>query len=160
MSRGNEHDEIRERLALFVAGALAAGEEERIARHTATCPSCAAEIERWQLISGGLRQLRTPQPLAALFEGTRALAEAELAAQTERRRSRIVLTLLTVFSWTITIAGWPVFRLVTSGLLSLLDIRFRELWILFAIFSALTWVAGGSAAVLLSARRRHERRLA
>jgi anti-sigma factor RsiW len=160
MSRGNEHDEIRERLALFVAGALAAGEEDRIARHTATCPSCAAEIERWQLISGGLRQLRTPQPSAALFEGTRALAEAELAAQTERRRSRIVLTLLTVFSWTITIAGWPVFRLVTSGLLSLLDIRFRELWILFAIFSALTWVAGGSAAVLLSARRRHERRLA
>ena len=59
-----------------------------------------------------------------------------------------------------TLAGWPVFRLVTSGLFSLLDIRFRELWILFVIFSALTWLAGGSAAVLLSLRRQQERRLA
>ena len=112
------------------------------------------------MISGGLRQLRTPQPSAALFERTRALAEAELAEQAEQRRSRMVLILLTIFSWTMTIAGWPIFRFVTSGLLSLLDVRFRQLWILFTIFSALTWLAGGSAAVLLSARRRHERRLA
>ena len=159
MSR-DDHAEIREQLALFVAGALGAGDEERVARHTATCPNCAAELERWQMISGGLRQLRTPQPSAALFERTRALAEAQLAAQAEQRRNRIVLILLTVFSWTVTIAGWAVFRFMTGGLLSLLDIRFRELWVLFAVFSALSWLAAGTAVVLLSARRQHERGLA
>jgi hypothetical protein len=34
------------------------------------------------------------------------------------------------------------------------------MWLLFAIFSALTWLAGGSAAILLSVRRQRERRLA
>ena len=98
MTRMDEHAEIRAQLAVLVAGALDADAEARIARHTATCPSCASEFERWQAITGGL--------------------------------------------------------------LSLMDLQFREMWILFAIFTALTWLAGGSAAVLLSVRRRHERSLA
>ena len=160
MSRRDEHAEIREQLARFAAGALDAGDEARIAEHAANCADCAAEMERWQLISRGLRQLRTPQPSAALFERTRGVAEAQLAAARERRHTRTILILLTVFSWAVTLAGWPIFRFATGGLFSLLDIRFRETWILFLIFSALTWVAGGSAAVLLSLRRQHERRLA
>jgi hypothetical protein len=42
----------------------------------------------------------------------------------------------------------------------MLDIHFRQLWLLFLVFSAATWLAGGSAAVLLSIRRQQERRLA
>ncbi len=156
----DEHAEIREQLALFVAGALDAEAEASIAQHAARCPTCAAEVERWEAISGGLRQLRTPQPSAALFERTRALATARLATQGDVRRNRVRLILLTIFAWMVTIAGWPVFQFVTGGLLSLLDIRFRETWILFVVFSALTWLAGGSAAALLSIHRRHERRLA
>ena len=67
---------------------------------------------------------------------------------------------LIIFSWAVTVAGWPIFRFATGGLLSLLDIQFRQVWLLFAVFSAITWLAGGSAAVLLSVRRQHERRLA
>jgi anti-sigma factor RsiW len=160
MSRVDEHTEIRKQFALLIAGTLDADAEAHIARHVATCPSCSAELERWQLISGGLRRLRTPLPSAALFERTRAMVAAQLTAQAERRKNRIVLIPLIVFSWAVTVAGWPVFRFATGGLFSLLDIQFRQVWLLFAVFSALAWLASGSAAVLLSVRRQHERRLA
>jgi anti-sigma factor RsiW len=160
MSHSDEHAEIRGQFALFVSGALDADEEARISQHAATCSDCAAELERWQLITGGLRRLPTPQPSPALFERARLMATKHLAAQAEQRRNRILLIPLIVFSWVVTVAGWPVFRFATNGLLSLLDVHFREVWLLFAVFSALTWLAGGSAAVLLSVRRQHERRLA
>jgi anti-sigma factor RsiW len=160
MSRPDEHAEIRGQLALLVAGALDADEEARIAQHTARCSDCAAELERWQLISGGLRRLPTPQPSPALFERAYAMASAQLAEQAEQRNNRMMLIPLIILSWTVTVAGWPLFRFATSGLLSVLDVQFRQIWLLFAIFSALTWLAGGSAAVLLSLRRQHDRRLA
>jgi len=160
MSQPNEHARIREMLGLYVAGALDAGEESLILKHLGACAECAAELERWQSITGALRGLRTPQPSAALFARTRAAAEARLIEQAEQRHNRTVLVLVVVFSWAVTLAGWPIFRFATGGVLSLLDLQFREMWILFAAFTALTWLAGGSAAVLLSARRRQERRLA
>jgi anti-sigma factor RsiW len=160
MRHSDEHAEIRNQLALLVAGVLDADTEARIASHTVTCPACAAELERWQIISGALRRLPTPQPSAEMFERTRAAVAAQLAARAEKRENRLALILLIFFSWVVTLVGWPVFRVVSSGLISVLDIRFRQLWLLFAIFSALAWLAGGSAAVLLSVRRRQERRLA
>jgi len=160
VNQRDEHAEFREQLALFVAGALDSDSEARIARHAAGCASCAAELERWQLIGGGLRRLPTPQPSPALFERTRAMVVEQMAERAEQRQNRSVLLFLVFFSWAVTIASWPVFRLATGGLLSVLDIRFHQTWMIFAIFSALTWLAGGSAAVLLSARRQQERRLA
>lgn len=160
MTRSGEHAEIRGQLALYVAGALEAGAEASIARHIATCPSCAAELERWQLIGSGLRRLPTPQPSPALFERTRAMAFAHMAARAEQRRNTIVLVSLILFSWTVMIAGWPVFRFATGGFLSLLDIQFRQTWILFGIFTGCAWLAGGCAAVMLSVRRQQERRFA
>jgi anti-sigma factor RsiW len=160
MSSMDEHAEISEQLVLFVAGALDQKTESRILEHTAKCPSCAAELGRWQLISGGLRRLPTPQPSPSLVARTRAMVAAQIAERAEQRQNRTALIFLALFSWVVTIAGWPVFRLVTGGLLSLLDIQFHQMWLLFAISSALAWLACGSAAVLLRARRQQERRFA
>jgi len=158
MNRPDEHAEIRKQLALLVAGALDDEIKVRIARHTSTCVDCATELERWELISRGLRRLPTPQPSPALFERTRATVAAQLAAQTEQRQNRTTLILLLFFSWALTLLGWPIFRFATGGLLSLLDVRFHQMWLLFAMFSALTWLAGSSAAVLLSLHHQLERR--
>ena len=160
MRHSDEHAEIRNQLALLAAGALDADTEARIASHIATCRDCTAELESWQIITSGLRRLPTPRPSPELYEQTRAVVAAHVAARAEQRENRLALILLVFFSWVATLVGWPVFRVVSSGLISVLDIRFRQLWLLFAIFSALTWLAGGSAAVLLSVRRRQERRLA
>jgi anti-sigma factor RsiW len=160
MNRPDEHAKIREKLAQLVAGALDAKDEELVSSHLARCDECAAELRNWQAISAGLRRLPTPQPPAWLFERTRSLVVARLDAQAEQRRDRMVLTLLIFFSWALTLVGWPLFRLATGGLLSLFDVRFHQMWLLFVVFSALAWIGGGSAAVLLSLRRHLERRLA
>jgi anti-sigma factor RsiW len=154
------HAETRGQLALFVAGALDAADESRIGLHLATCADCSAELESWQLITGGLRRLPTPQPPAAVFERTRAMAVEQLLQRAARKRTLWMFVLLITFAWMVTLAGWPIFRFVTGGFLSLLDIHFRQLWLLFLMFSAATWAAGGSAAVLLSLRRQNERRFA
>jgi len=159
MSHSDEHAEIVKQLPLLVAGALDEDDEARIARHVAACPDCANERERWQLIAAGLRRLATPQPSSALFKRTRMVVIDQLAAKAEQRQNRIVMIFLVLFSWAVTVVSWPIFRFATGGLLSLLDIRFRQMWQFFAIFSALTWLASGSAALLLSLRRQHERRL-
>jgi len=156
----DEHAQIREQLPLFVAGALDAQTEAQIARHAASCPACAAELERWQLISGGLRRLPTPQPSQSLVARTRTAVAEQIAERTEQGQNRTVLILLVCFSWIVTIAGWPLFRFLTGGVLSFLDIRFHQAWLVFVIVSGLTWLASGSAAVLLSARRQQERRVA
>src|SRR5271154_1860620 len=129
MTRSDEHAEIRGQLALYVAGALEADAEASIAQHIASCSDCAAEFELWQLIGSGLRRLPTPQPSSALFGRTQAVAVAGMAARDEQRHNMMVLIPLILFSWAVTIAGWPVFRLATGGFLSLLDIQFRQKWI-------------------------------
>ena len=156
----SEHEEIRELLALAAAGALSAAEEELVARHLRSCEVCSQRMESWQSIARDLRRLPTPQPSAALVQGTRLLAEQKLAEEAEHRWQRSVMVFVVTFAWVLTIVSWPVVRLVTGGLLSLLDPQLNRTWISFAGFTALVWLAGGTAAVLLSLRQRRERRMA
>lgn len=155
-----EHDKIRELLALAAAGALTSPEEERVTRHLRSCEACSQHMETWQSIARDLRRLPTPQPTRALFERTRLLAEQKLAEEAEYRWQRGVMVFVVSFAWVLTIVSWPVVRLVTGGLLSLLDPQLNRTWITFAGFTAVVWLAGGTAAVLLSLRQRRERRMA
>ena len=65
-----EHNKIREMLALAAADALEPNESELVMQHVQTCPQCSTEMEQWQLLSRGLRQLPTPQPSADLVQRT------------------------------------------------------------------------------------------
>jgi predicted anti-sigma-YlaC factor YlaD len=156
----SEHDKIRKLLALAAAGAVSSTEKERVALHLHSCEACSGEMDCWQSIASDLRRLPTPQPSRALFERTRLRAEQKLAEEAEYRWQRGVMVFVVVFAWVLTIASWPVVRLVTGGLLSLLDPQLNRSWISFAGFTALVWLAGGTAAVLLSLRQRRERRMA
>ncbi|HTS11675.1 MAG TPA: zf-HC2 domain-containing protein [Candidatus Limnocylindrales bacterium] len=156
----SEHDEIRRLLALASAGALSAAEEGRVTRHLQSCSTCSGELESWQLIGRELRRQPTPQAPANLVQRTRALAEARLAEESEQRWQRSVLMFVVAFAWLLTIVSWPLFHLVTGGLLGLMDSRLSHSWVSFAGFTTLVWVAGGFAAVALSVRQRRERRMA
>jgi anti-sigma factor RsiW len=156
----SEHDEIRALLALAAAGALEPDEEDRVAGHIRSCDACAAEADSWQSVTGQLRRLPTPQPSAGLVQRARALAEARFAEEAETRWQRGVMIFVVTFAWVLTIVSWPLVRLVTGGLLDLLDPRLNQTWISFAGFTTLVWLAGGTAAVLLALRQRRERRLA
>ena len=88
------------------------------------------------------------------------MAEARFAEEAESRWQRGVMIFVVTFAWVLTIVSWPLVRLVTGGLLDLLDPRLNQTWITFAGLTTLVWLTGGTAAVLLSLRQRRERRLA
>ncbi len=140
----NEHDTIRELLALAAAGALTRAEEQRVAEHVRSCVACSNELEAWRPIASELRRLPTPQPSPWLAQATLARAEAKLTEQAEHEWNRRVLIAVVAFSWLLTIASRAVF----------------QTWISFAAFTALGWLAGAVAAVMLAVHQRGERRLA
>ncbi len=156
----SEHDRIRELLPLAAAGALTAAEEKRVAEHVRSCVSCSNELDAWRPIASELRRLPTPQPSPWLVQATLARAEAKLADQAEHDWNRRVTTFVVAFAWLLTIASWPVFHFVSPYFGTLLGPQFGHTWISFAAFTALGWLAGGVAAVMLAIRQRGERRLA
>jgi anti-sigma factor RsiW len=156
----SEHDVIREYLSLAAAGALDAAEEQRLARHLRECSECAKEFEGWQFLAGELRRLPTPQAPAALVERVRAQVAWQLAEEKQRRSNAWLMIFLVLFAWTLTLASWPVVRLLTSGLIGWFDPSFGHTWIDLAGYTALVWLTGGVAAATLAVRRRRERRMA
>ena len=79
----NEHDKIRELLALAAADALTSAEEEQVAEHVRSCIACSNELEAWRPIASELRRLPTPQPSSWLVQATLARAEAKFTEQAE-----------------------------------------------------------------------------
>jgi predicted anti-sigma-YlaC factor YlaD len=166
----SEHDKIRELLPLAAAGALTSAEEKQVAEHMRSCIACSNELEAWWPIASELRRLPTPQPSSWLVQATLARAQAKLAEQAEHDWNRRVMIALVAFAWLLTIASWPVFHFVSGRFGSLLgpqfsptqfgQTQFAQTWISFAAFTALGWLAGGVAAVMLAIRQRGERRLA
>jgi hypothetical protein len=159
------HKKIRELLALAAAGALTSAEEKRVAEHVRSCIACSNELDAWRPIASELRRLPTPQPSSWLVQATLARAEAKLTEQAEHDWNRRVMLVVVAFSWLLTIASWPVFRVVSGRFGSLLEPQFShtlfgQTWIGFVAFTALGWIAGGVAAVMLAIRQRGERRLA
>lgn len=156
----SEHEKIRQLLALAAAGALTRTEEEQVAAHLRQCTDCASELDTWRSIAADLCRLPTPQPSAQLVRTTLARAEEKLAEQTEHDWNRRVMIFVVAFAWLLTAASWPVFHFVSGDFGSLLGPQFGRAWIDFAAFTALAWLGGGMAAVMLALRQRRERSLA
>jgi len=159
----SEHDKIRDLLALAAADALTSAEEKQVAEHVRSCIACSNELGAWRPIASELHRLPTPLPSSWLVQSTLARAEAKLTEQAEHDWNRRVMIAVVAFAWLLTIASWPVFHVVTGRFGGLLEpqlshTRFSYTWISFAAFTALGWLAGGVAAVMLAVRQRGERR--
>jgi len=155
-----EHDKLRDQLSLAAAGALQPDEEQRVLLHAASCAECAAELGEWRALAGGLRRLPTPQPRGEVVERAMARAAMRFAEETEYRSNRRVMVFLVAFAWILTLASWPVFRIVSGGVLDWLDPRFNQTWVSFAALTCFIWATGGVAATLLARQRQSERRTA
>jgi len=154
----NDHEEIRKLMTLAAAGALDAQEQRQLEEHLRGCAACAAELERWSDLAGALRRLPTPQPSPLVVERVRARAEAELAAYAEERSNFAVMFFLVLFSWTVTLATWPVVRLVNEGMFGWLNLQ--QTWLGLVGYTVLGWLTAGVAAGLLGWRQRGARRIA
>ena len=155
----SEHDKIRQLLALAAAGALTSAEEKQVAEHVQSCIACSNELEAWRPIASELRRLPTPQPSSWLVQATLARAEAKLTEQADHDGNRRVLIVVVALSWLLAIASWLVFHVLSERFGRLFGPQFSHTWISFAAFTALEWLAGGVAAVMLAVRQRGERRL-
>jgi len=155
----NEHDKIRELLALAAADALTSAEEKQVAEHVRSCIACSSELEAWRPIASELRRLPTPQPSSWLVQATLARAEAKFTEQAEHEWNQFLMIIAVAFAWLLTIASWAVFHVVSGRFERLLGPLFSHTWISFAAFTTLEWLAGGVAAVMLAIRQGGERRL-
>jgi anti-sigma factor RsiW len=159
MNAPNEHEKIRSLLSLAASGALDSAEEASVASHVRNCPECAAQLEYWQALAGGLRRLPTPQLSPIVLQRTVALVREAQSAADERRATLRVLIPLLALSWFSTILTWPLFKLASSAL-RVVGIHFEPDWRVFALFMIWTWLAAGVAAAMLSSHQRRDRRLA
>ncbi len=159
MNARNEHEKIRSLLPLAASGALDSADEISLETHVRTCPECAAELERWHALAGGLKRLPTPQLSPIVLQRTVALVREAQVARDERRATLRVLIPLLALSWFATIFSWPLFKLASSAL-RVFGLRFEPDWRVFAFFVIWTWFAAAIAAALLSSHQRHDRRLA
>ena len=155
----SEHDKIRELLALAAADALTSAEEKQVAEHLGCCIACSNELEAWRQIASELRGLPMPQPSSWLVQATLARAQAKFTEQAEHDWNHRLMIVVVAFAWLLTIASWAVFHIVSGHFEKLLGPQFSHTWISFAAFTALEWLAGGVAAVMLAIRQRGERRL-
>lgn len=154
----SEHEEIRNLLSLAAAGVLEETEEQRVAVHVARCTKCAAELESWQALAGGLRRLPTPQAPAALVERVRLQIHAQVAAQAEEQFTYRVLAFLALFSWVIALASWPIVRFVTQEVLGWFHVQ--QIWLGLAAYMVLGWLSAAVMAGFLASKQRAARRAA
>lgn len=159
MTAPNAHEKIRSLLSLAASGVLDSADELSVESHVRTCPECAAQLEHWQALAGGLRRLPTPQLSPFVLQRTVALVREAQNAADERRAAYRILTPLLALSWLSTVLTWPLFKLASSAL-RVVGIHFEPDWRVFAFFVLWTWLAAAVAAAMLSSQQRRYRRLA
>jgi len=153
----NNHEHFREWAALAAAGALTPEEERQFEVHLSQCAECSEASAIYRGFAGGLRRLPTPQAPAGLVERTSDALANRWYSEAERRAEHRTLALVILFAWTVTLAGWPVVRLISQGVSSWLDPSFNSVWVALAGYTALAWVTGGVAAIVIAVRERQRR---
>lgn len=152
-----DHASIRRLLPLVIADALGDEELQSLEKHLRECPACAAELEQWQALGKGLRELPTPQAPAQLVARTRAGVEKELASRGARSLQHWLLAAGVVLTWALTLASWPLVRLGCHTVLHWLGWRFDATWFGLAAYTASCWLTAGVAGVLLAMWQSRER---
>jgi hypothetical protein len=155
----SEHESVRELLSLAAAGVLSAGEQRRVEQHAVECELCSRELESWQAYGHELARLPPPAVPANLAETTRRRIFAQQTAAAEGRWNDVVLTVLSLYAWTIALATWMVWRLVRGDALLLFDAGFVRVVIWSGVSTGFAWVTAAVAALVLGFQRRAARRM-
>ncbi len=150
------HDRIRELLPLAAAGATTPDEQRLVEEHVPQCAGCARELDEWRLLGEAIADAPPPPPPEMLVERTRNRIAAQEASRRERRVSDVILGFVILFGWTVSLAGWLLWRLMTGGPLLALSWRGAAFWLGGSTLFA--WLTAGVAVVLLVSKRELMRR--
>jgi anti-sigma factor RsiW len=154
----NNHEAIRTMLPLAAAGVLAPGDLSTVEEHAAGCPACQRELEALRLYSRGLLRLPQPRVSGGLLQRTQARVIQEHDAAANRRRHGVTLGVLTVFSWTIGIVSWTLFRMIAGDVWKVFGMNLADPVTWFWLSALLAWTTAGVAVVILGKRNELARR--
>lgn len=85
---------------------------------------------------------------------TRARVEAALRAEAGRRWEDMLLAFLALLAWTVGLATWAVWRLVTAGPAGLAAFGLTESLMYLTVSTLVAWLTAGVTAVVAGQRRR------
>ena len=149
---------VTDLLALAAARALEPSEEARVEAHLRECAACASEADEWRRLTEGLERMTAPRPSRALVARTVEAVEERLAERSERAWNRAALGFLVAFAWTLAVASWLLFDLVTGELALHLDRAVGPTAAWYAVYVVAGWLTAGAAAALLGRRAPEEGR--
>jgi anti-sigma factor RsiW len=152
----NEHDEIRDLLALAAAGGLDAETERRMEEHLGQCAECRTELDSWQQLTGALKRMPTPQAPLGLVERTRRILEARAVAQADHRRRWVALSVLTALAWIFSFVSWLVFQMLGGRLAQALDLSSTAITMAWIGYTMISWLTTGAVAAALGKSHRQE----
>jgi anti-sigma factor RsiW len=152
-----DHDEVQELLPLAAAGSLSAEEQHRVEVHAAGCEACEAELAQWRLITQALEDAPPPPGPELLVERTRNRVLEARALHREKTVSDVILGFLMLFGWTISLAVWFLWKLMSGG--GLMDVNLTSLGMWLGGSTLLAWLTAGVAVVALAPRRNAMRRV-
>ncbi len=121
------HQRIRESLALAAVSALDAAEQAQVEAHLQSCEVCRRDFDALRGLASELRVLPPPVPVFGLAQRTSARVKAETAARAERRRHNFVLMMLIIFAWIDMLVIWAVARMFSDDLARLLHLSSPQL---------------------------------
>jgi predicted anti-sigma-YlaC factor YlaD len=139
----NDHESVRQLLALSASGLLEPGEERLVREHARQCAACAADLDAYAALSASLAALPVSPPPADLLVRTCAL----LAAEADRRQGAAFAGATAVFACVFVLLIGQTLRMVAGDSVALA-------WLGWALISS---VLGTASAVVLASRRRLER---
>lgn len=156
----NQHDEIRDLLALAAAGGLNADAEaeRRVQAHLNQCQACRSEFESWQQLTGALKRMPTPQAPMGLVERTRRKLQAQAVARADRRRKWVVLSSLTALAWMFSILTWMVFQTLGGRVAQVFDVSSTAITMAWIGYTMISWLTTGVVAAALGKSHRQEER--
>ena len=155
----NQHDQIRDLLALAAAQVLDGAEQARVEAHVRECAECAAELASMRGIAGALGNLPAPQPSLGLAARTRLRVASEMAARAERRRHHLVTTLLSCFGWAVMLLTLLAGRYFADDLSRLFHLSYAQFAIGFIGYTLLASLASAAFAGLIAPHVQAARRL-
>jgi len=139
----SDHAAIQALLSLSAAGLLDAAQERQVRTHAQECAACAADLDVYGALAGGLRTLPAPQTPPWLVARTAAL----LAAETDRRHGARLAAACSVFALAFVL-------LAAITLYVLVGANAAIGWLLWG---GITSVGGAVSALVLNSQRRLER---
>lgn len=153
----NEHESVREMLALAASGLLGPDEVRRVEQHARTCELCRKDLETWSAYAQGLRKLPQPSAPDGLMERTRARILQQHAQAAGHRRHAWLLGALVAFGWTSSLAFWVVVRALTGGVFTVMGTNVVNglVWSLGS--TVLAWTTAAAAAMMLGRGREMRR---